>query len=72
MSKVLLFEEIKKGEHVKFSESYDVKYWYKNNEGYLRQSHMKYYTEARDSHLVVQERFIKDFPGCDIISVTYE
>ena len=57
------------------SETYTVKYWYVNSEGYLRQGTEDFYAKGKSAHETV-EAFAKKylsklFSKVDIISVTY-
>lgn len=57
------------------SETYTVKFWYRNSEGFLRQIEEDVYSNSKNAHSQVEKfakknigKFYKDFK---IISVTY-
>ena len=57
------------------SETYTVKYWYVNSEGYLRQGTEDFYAKGKSAHKNVEvfaKKYLsKLFSKVDIISVTY-
>lgn len=59
-----------------YTDSYAVKFWYVNAEGYTRQGEEILYTNGKGKHKVVERYFIKVFAKhykrIDVISVTYQ
>ena len=72
MHRVLLSDEIKKGEYSIYSESYEVRFWKPIENGYWEQDDVIYYTQHKNSNPDVEKRFLSEYPSCKIISITYQ
>lgn len=73
MGKVLNYEEIKKNEHLKYSESFVVKFWKKEGEFWSQKEEM-YFTKTKAEHKDVLKRWTKDNLGKEVkyISISYQ
>jgi hypothetical protein len=58
-----------------FTETYTVKFWYQNEEGYWRQQEIGLYCNSKSAHSCVEKYFMKYlakfYKGARIVSVTY-
>lgn len=58
-----------------FTETYTVKFWYQNEEGYWRQIEEDLYSNSKSAHDAVEKYFMKYvakfYKGARIVSVTY-
>lgn len=63
----------KLNEHVRYSESYEVKFWIKEGEFWKQRSEM-YYTENKGAHDFVVDRWRSDYSKyeVDLINVIYQ
>ena len=60
-------------EHRGYTESYEVKFWYRKPDGYLAKKSVFYYVKnSRRAHKNVEARWKKDFKNCILISVIYQ
>jgi len=73
MGKILKYEEIKKNQHVEYSESYKVRFWIKEGE-FWKQRTETYYAKRKDEQEYVSNRWKDDYKGQDvkIIAVNYQ
>lgn len=57
------------------SETYTVKFWYKNDEGFTRQTEEDFYTNSKSAHEEISKFALKTlsqyYKNIEIISVTY-
>lgn len=73
MGKILKYEEIKKNQHVEYSESYEVKFWIQEGEFWKQKTEM-YFGKTKGEHEYVTNRWKNDYKGQNVkyISVTYQ
>ncbi len=73
MGQILKFEEIKKNQHVLYSESYEVKFWIKKGE-FWEQKKELYFGKTKSEHTHVFKRWKSDYRSEDVkfISVNYQ
>jgi hypothetical protein len=74
MGKILKYEEIKKNEHVLYSESYEVKFWFQKPDGFWEQRYEMYYGKNKGEHEYVVNRWLSDYNDQLVryVSVTYQ
>lgn len=62
MGKIMLFEElnIKKCEHVLYSETYEVRFWMKGSDGFWKQNSTIYHAKTKSEHKSVENRWVGD------------
>ena len=74
MGKILRYEEIKKDEHVKYSESYEVNFWIQKEDSFWEKRQEMYFGETKAEHDSVTNRWQKDYTGkkVKLISVIYQ
>jgi hypothetical protein len=74
MGKILKYDEIKKNEHVLYSESYEVKFWFQKPDGFWEQKYEMYYGKSKAEHEYVINRWEFDYKGQSVkyVSVTYQ
>jgi hypothetical protein len=74
MGKILKYEEIKKNEHVLYSESYEIKFWIQKPDGFWEQRYEMYYGKSKGEHVSVVNRWNKDYKGQAVrfVTVTYQ
>lgn len=72
MGKILKFDEIKKNEHIKYSESYEIKFWIKDGE-FWKQIVETYFGKSKGEHEYIFERWKKDYKNKNVkfISLHY-
>lgn len=75
MGKIFLMEElnIKKQEQVLYSETYEVKYWLKEDE-FWKPKDIMYHAKRKDEHQYVQKRWENDFKNQEVklIGIYYQ
>jgi len=74
MGKILKYEEIKTKEHVLYSESYEVKFWFQKSDGFWEQRYEMYYGKGKGEHEYVSKRWERDYSGqpVKIVSIIYQ
>jgi hypothetical protein len=76
MGKIMRYEELnlKKNEQVLYSETYEVKFWIKKDDGFWKQDSLIYHAKTKAEHESVLKRWKLDFKGKEvkIIGVTYQ
>ena len=74
MGKILKYAEIKKNEHVLYSESYEVKFWFQKPDGFWEQKYETYYGKTKSEHGYVVNQWKRDFEGQSVkyISIKYQ
>lgn len=55
-----------------YSEEYVVIYNIQGEDGYWKRLKTSYFTSSKADHDKVKERFVKDFPMADIVSIVYQ
>jgi len=73
MGKILKYEEIKKNQHVEYSESYEIKFWIQEGEFWKQKTEM-YFGKTKGEHEYVINRWKNDYKGHNVkyISITYQ
>ena len=75
MGKVLLYQElnIKKCEHVLYSETYEVRFWIKVGK-FWKQKEVIYHAKTKSEHKSVGVRWINDYKGQEVklIGIYYQ
>jgi hypothetical protein len=74
MGKILKNDEIKKNEHVLYSESYEVKFTFQKPDGFWEQRYEMYYGKSKGEHEYVVNRWKTDYKKQNVrfISVNYQ
>jgi hypothetical protein len=74
MKRILKYEEINRKNHVRFSEAYEVKFWFQKEDYFWEQRTEMYFGETKADHDLVIERWKQDYKGKNVkyISVTYQ
>ena len=73
MGKILKYEEIKKNQHVEYSESYEIKFWIQEGEFWKQRTEI-YFGKTKGEYKSVINRWKKDYKMkiVDFISITYQ